>query len=127
MTADAATLRFTERDLAHPSRAARLRARFRGQRTFIAGLIIVALFVAAGILAPVIAPFNPTDIHARDGLHAPSTTYWLGTDNLGRDILSRLIFAARTSLLVALGSTAVAGFIGTPLGLIAGYLEGAVD
>ncbi len=105
----------------------RVRARFRGQGTFLAGLIIVALFVGAGMFAPVIAPFNPTEIHASDGLHAPSRTYLLGTDHLGRDILSRLIYAARTSLLVALGSVALAGFIGTPLGLIAGYLEGVAD
>lgn len=127
MTADAAMLSFSGRELAQPSRLARLRARFRGQRTFIAGLAIVVIFVAAGILAPVISPFNPTDIHARDGLHAPSSTYWLGTDNLGRDILSRLIYAARTSLLVALGSVLIAGAVGTPLGLISGYLEGWVD
>ena len=100
---------------------------FEGQSTLIAGLIIVGLFVAAGALAPVISPFNPTEIHARDGLHAPSTTYWLGTDHLGRDILSRLIYAARTSLLVALGSVSFAACIGIPLGLIAGYLEGIVD
>jgi len=106
---------------------AHVRARFRGQGTFLAGLIIVALFAGAGIFAPVIAPFNPTEIHASDGLHAPSMTYLLGTDHLGRDILSRLIYAARTSLLVALGSVALAGFIGTPLGLIAGYLEGVAD
>ncbi len=105
----------------------RFRARFRGQGTFVAGLVIVAIFVLAGAFAPVIAPFNPTEIHARDGLHAPSTTYLLGTDHLGRDILSRLIYAARTSLLVAFGATVFACAIGTPLGLIAGYVEGFFD
>ena len=71
--------------------------------------------------------YDPTAIHARDGLQPPSPTYLLGTDNLGRDILSRIIYAARTSLLVALGSVVVAGAIGVPLGLIAGYAGGKID
>ena len=105
----------------------RFRARFRGQGAFVAGLTIVALFILAAAFAPVLAPFNPTEIHARDGLHAPSTTYLLGTDHLGRDILSRLIYAARTSLMVAFGATVFACLVGTPLGLIAGYVEGFLD
>ena len=69
------------------------------------------------------APRSAGD-HAATGLQPPSRAYPLGTDELGRDILSRLIYAARTSLLVALGSVAVAGAIGVPLGLLAGYAEG---
>jgi peptide/nickel transport system permease protein len=75
----------------------------------------------------VLAPHDPTVIHAADGLKPPSATYPLGTDNLGRDILSRIIYAARTSLLVALGSVLVAGMVGIPLGLIAGYAGSATD
>jgi len=104
-----------------------LRRKLRGRGTLIFGLAIISLMVLAGVLAPWIAPFDPTAIHARDGLKPPSATYLLGTDHLGRDILSRIIFAARTSLLVALGSVAVASCIGVPLGLIAGYLEGWID
>ena len=91
--------------------------------------LVWSLSVSRGhhILAPVLAPHDPTAIHASDGLAAPSSTYLLGTDNLGRDILSRIIYAARTSLLVALGSVLVAGVIGVPLGLIAGYAGGKID
>jgi peptide/nickel transport system permease protein len=103
------------------------RDRLRGRYAFIAGVVIVTILVVAGALAPILAPFPPTEIHPRDGLAPPSTTFLLGTDHLGRDILSRLIYAARTSLLVAFGSVAVAGLIGVPLGLIAGYVEGKTD
>ena len=96
-------------------------------RTFFVGLTIVGVLVIVGVLAPVLAPYDPTAIHAGDGLKPPSPAYLLGTDNLGRDILSRIIFAARTSLLVALGSVLVAGAIGVPLGLIAGYAGGKID
>jgi peptide/nickel transport system permease protein len=104
-----------------------LRDRLRGHEAFLAGLAIVCLLAGISILAPVLAPHDPTAIHASDGLAAPSSTYLLGTDNLGRDILSRIIYAARTSLLVALGAVLVAGVIGVPLGLIAGYAGGKID
>jgi peptide/nickel transport system permease protein len=94
---------------------------------FTFGLAIIIVLTIVSLLAPVIAPFDPTAIHSSDGLKPPSSTYLLGTDNLGRDILSRIIFAARTSLLVALGSMLVAAVIGVPLGLIAGYAGGKVD
>jgi peptide/nickel transport system permease protein len=104
-----------------------LRDRLRGRGALTFGVVVITVMVLAGILAPVIAPFDPTEIHARDGLQPPSWTYPLGTDNLGRDIFSRILYAARTSLLVALGSVIVSGAIGVPLGLIAGYAGGKVD
>ena len=104
-----------------------LRDRLRGHEAFLAGLAIICLLAVVSILAPVLAPHDPTAIHASDGLQPPSSTYLLGTDNLGRDILSRIIYAARTSLFVALGSVLVAGAIGVPLGLIAGYAGGKID
>lgn len=99
----------------------------RQNPAFAVGLAIIGLLVLVSLLAPVLAPFDPTEIHAKDGLKPPSSTYLLGTDNLGRDILSRIIFAARTSLLVALGSVLVASAIGVPLGLVAGFAGGKVD
>jgi peptide/nickel transport system permease protein len=118
----------TERSqLGAPAAERDWRDRLRGRYAFAAGVILVTLLILAGALAPILAPFPPTEIHPRDGLVGPSTTYFLGTDHLGRDILSRILYAARTSLLVAFGSVAVAGFIGAPLGLIAGYVEGTVD
>jgi peptide/nickel transport system permease protein len=103
------------------------RDRLRGHEAFLAGLAIIGLLAIVSVLAPVLAPHDPTAIHASDGLKPPSSTYLLGTDNLGRDILSRIIYAARTSLFVALGSVLVAGAIGVPLGLIAGYAAGKID
>lgn len=98
-----------------------------GRKGFLFGLLIIGLLLIVSLLAPVIAPHDPTAIHAKDGLQPPSATYPLGTDNLGRDILSRIMFAARTSLLVALGSVLVSGAVGVPLGLIAGYAGGKID
>jgi peptide/nickel transport system permease protein len=103
------------------------RDRLRGHEAFLAGLAIIGLLAIVSILAPVLAPYDPTAIHASDGLNPPSSTYLLGTDNLGRDILSRIIYAARTSLFVALGSVLVAGAIGVPLGLVAGYAGSKID
>jgi ABC-type dipeptide/oligopeptide/nickel transport system permease subunit len=106
--------------------AGRRRRRWRGGTAFHIGLVIVGMLVVAGVFAPLLAPHDPLAI-SRAGLHPPSRAYPLGTDELGRDILSRLIYAARTSLLVALGSVAVSGLIGVPLGLLAGYREGRID
>jgi peptide/nickel transport system permease protein len=106
-----------------PSRPFRL----HGSPGYWIGAAIVGILILAGLLAPLIAPFDPLAIHPRDGLKAPSWTYLLGTDENGRDILSRLLYAARTSLLVALASVAVSGAIGVPLGLVAGYFEGRID
>jgi ABC-type dipeptide/oligopeptide/nickel transport system permease subunit len=107
--------------------ASGLRARLRGRGAFLVGVAIIGVLVGVGLLAPLLAPYDPTAIHASDGLKPPSAAYLLGTDNLGRDILSRIIYAARTSLLVALGATLVAAVVGVPLGLIAGYAGGKID
>jgi ABC-type dipeptide/oligopeptide/nickel transport system permease subunit len=93
---------------------------------------VLAIFILTGmvfiaILAPYISPYNPLEIHAQDRLLRPSTMYLLGTDELGRDMLSMLMHAARISLLIALGAEAVAVVIGVPLGLLAGYIRGPVD
>jgi peptide/nickel transport system permease protein len=114
-------------DARRGERRSELRARLRGRNAFIVGLAIIGVLMLVSLLAPLFAPYDPTAIHAEDGLKSPSATYLLGTDNLGRDILSRIIYAARTSLLVALGSVIVAGVVGVPLGLIAGYTRGKVD
>ena len=104
-----------------------LRERARGHEAFLAGLTIIGLLRLSPSWPRCSLPHDPTVNPRRDGLKPPSATYPLGTDNLGRDILSRIIYAARTSLLVALGSVLVAGVMGIPLGLIAGYAGGNTD
>jgi peptide/nickel transport system permease protein len=85
------------------------------------GLILVAAFVAMALFAPWLAPHDPLKIDVANKLKPPSLAHWAGTDQLGRDTLSRLIWGARTALAIALTATGIAGVIGLTLGLIAGY------
>jgi peptide/nickel transport system permease protein len=99
----------------------------------LAGLAILAVVLAAAVLAPWLAPADPNRQELRTRLTPPSWAaggqprFALGTDHLGRDVLSRLMHGARTTLLVAVAAVAVAGVIGTTLGLISGYYGGATD
>jgi peptide/nickel transport system permease protein len=97
------------------------------RKTALIGLLIVALVVVAAILAPQIAPFEPTKMHARDRLQGPSAEYWLGTDESGRDLFSRILYGARISAVAAASATALAMAVGIPIGLICGYRGGFVD
>ena len=105
--------------------------RFRRDKTAIAGLTVIALIVAAAALAPSLAPFDPS-YQSFDGLTEdgspvpPNGEFWLGTDTLGRDLLSRMIFGARNSLIIGLVANGAAVLIGTTLGVVAGYLGGYV-
>lgn len=85
------------------------------------GLVLVSLFVVMALAAPMVAPYDPLALNVRAKLQGISWAHWLGTDQLGRDTLSRLIFGARTALSIALTATGLAGAIGLLLGLIAGY------
>jgi peptide/nickel transport system permease protein len=103
-----------------------------GSRKATFGLVIVLLIVAAAILSPVLAPFPP-DAQTLSARLAPPLTsidgelHLLGTDQLGRDILSRLVYGARISLMIGLGATLLAGIVGVTLGLVAGYFGGRTD
>jgi peptide/nickel transport system permease protein len=109
----------------------RTRESMRGAPILATGL--VAMFVLAAILAPIIAPYDPAEQNFLASLSPPvwidegTWSNLLGGDNLGRDILSRLIYGARVSLIIALFAIALAGSIGVILGLIAGYAGGALD
>lgn len=95
---------------------------------FVAGALIVLSVVALAALAPVIAPADPTQQHLLDGLLPPfSPGHPLGTDQLGRDILSRLLYAARVDLRVAVVAVIAPAVIGTIVGTLSGYLGGPVD
>lgn len=106
-----------------------LRARaFASQNVlFVAGISILLVVIFCALFAPILAPHAPTDIVMSERLVPPSLDHPLGTDRFGRDILSRLFFGARTSLLVGICVMALAVAIGAPIGLAAGYFGGPVD
>ncbi len=91
------------------------------------GILLIALFTAMALLAPWLTPANPAAIDLLHRLAPPSTAHWFGTDELGRDILARIIFGARLSLMVAFSVVACSLSLGIVLGGIAGYYGGAVD
>ena len=98
----------------------------RNPRMIVGGLIVLAwLFVAA--FAPIIAPFDPIKVNVIDSLQSPNATHWLGTDDLGRDVFSRVLWGSRISLSVGLISVSIGLLVGTSLGLAAGYLGGKFD
>lgn len=101
--------------------------RFRRNPLAVFGLVVLVILSLAAILAPVLAPYDPDAVNPREALDAPNTTHLLGTDDLGRDVLSRLLFAGRVSLLVGLGVALIAVVVGASLGAIAGYYRGMVD
>ncbi len=93
----------------------------------VAGSAIVIGLAAVAVLAPFLAPRGPTELHAGFEIQPPSTAFPFGTDELGRDILSRVIYGARISLAAALGSVAVAAVVGVPLGAGIGFAGGLMD
>jgi peptide/nickel transport system permease protein len=114
-------------DDAVESAARRALRRLLRRKGAVLGLGIIALFVAAAVLAPLLAPYDPTAQGWTAVRRPPSWLHWFGTDDVGRDTLSRVIFGARASLLAGVISVCIAVGIGVPLGLAAGYLGGFVD
>lgn len=101
--------------------------RFARNRLAIVGMIIVALLVFAAIFADLIAPYPYDAANPTMALQFPSAQHWMGTDEVGRDVYSRIIYGTRISLSVGLGVMAIALLIGIPLGLAAGLMGGPVD
>src|SRR5437588_457905 len=91
------------------------------------GIFLVSLFVVFAIFAPLIAPFDPANIDLPRRLTPPSALHWFGTDELGRDILSRVIYGARLSMFVGISVVAGSLGIGLIVGAIAGFYGGRVD
>jgi ABC-type dipeptide/oligopeptide/nickel transport system permease subunit len=100
---------------------------FRRSRAAVVGLSLTLAFVLLALLAPVLAPYDPTAFTLGQQLRPPSTTNLLGTDELGRDMLTRLIYGARVSLSVAIVAQVAILLIGVPVGAAAGYFGGWVD
>ena len=92
----------------------------------IIGLVILAFFLFLALAAPAIAPYSPSDMTAMP-LLAPSGAHWLGTDDVGKDILTTVIYGSRTSLIVASAVSVTVLVIGTAVGVFSGYLGGIVD
>lgn len=101
--------------------------RLRRHRGAMVGLFLLCLIMAAALLAPHIAPYAYDEQHLDFIRAAPNSQFWLGTDNLGRDLLSRLLYGARIAFLVALIVVVIEVVVGVPLGMVAGYFRGRLD
>lgn len=97
--------------------------RFRHHRLAIAGVVTLFLFMLASIFAPALAPHNPLKQMVQERLKGPSFTHWLGTDQFGRDILSRVLYGGRLSMIVGFISVALGLLVGGAFGLISGYFR----
>jgi peptide/nickel transport system permease protein len=105
----------------------RARRKLLQRRPAMVGLAIVALFIAMALFAPWIAPFDPVATSWGAIRKAPSMEHWFGTDEIGRDVLSRVVFGTRASLLAGVVSVSISLLLGVPIGLIAGFVGGVVD
>ncbi len=111
-----------------PQSPARLALRrFLHRPVAVAGLVVIVVFVAVAVFAPLLAPYDPIATSWTAIRKAPSLAHWMGTDENGRDVLSRVIFGARASLMAGVVSVFIAGAIGVPTGLLAGFAGGWVD
>jgi oligopeptide transport system permease protein len=102
-------------------------ARLRLNRAAMAGLVFIVVLVLLAVFAPLLAPYHYADGDLLAGSQGPSRAHLLGTDELGRDILSRLLYGARVSLSVAVAAQVVIVVIGVPIGLLTGYVGGWLD
>ncbi|TMD60595.1 MAG: ABC transporter permease [Chloroflexi bacterium] len=98
----------------------------RNPRILVGGVLVLFLLLVA-FTAPLIAPYDPVEVDVSQALLPPSTAHWLGTDDLGRDVLSRVIWGSQISLKVGLISVSIGFIVGVSLGLAAGYLGGIFD
>lgn len=99
----------------------------RRNRLALAGGAVIVLLVVLGVFGPWLAPYDPLAQNLARSLEGPSRDHWFGTDSFGRDILSRVLYGARISLLVGAASQAIAFALGVFLGLVAGYYGGRID
>jgi peptide/nickel transport system permease protein len=125
--ADAALSVALPDDAAVESPARRALARLVRRKGAMFGLAVIVLFVALAAFAPLVAPYDPTAQSWTAVRKAPSAAHWFGTDDVGRDVLARILFGARASLIAGCISVAIALTIGVPLGLAAGYIGGFLD
>ncbi|WP_432557652.1 ABC transporter permease [Granulicoccus sp. GXG6511] len=113
--------------VARESRGVRVRRALRDSPTLTVGLILVGLHIVIALLAPVLTPFDPTVSVPSEALYGATAEHWLGTDQYGRDVLTRTVWGGRYALLVAFLATTVAVALGTLIGVITAYLRGWFD
>jgi peptide/nickel transport system permease protein len=111
--------------VAQIGREPNLLVRLMGRPTALAGLVVITLVAAAAIGAPLLTDFSPSQLSIVNRLKPPGSGYLMGTDDLGRDIFTRVLYAGRTSLTVGLSVVAIASLIGICLGLVAGFFRRA--
>jgi peptide/nickel transport system permease protein len=116
----------TPADAAVPARRARLRHLVRN-RPAVVGLLVLVALAAGAALAPWITRYDPSAQVWERALGAPSVAHWLGTDEFGRDVLTRIVYGGRISLAVGFLAVAIAAGVGVPLGLVSGYAGGRLD
>lgn len=101
--------------------------RLAQHRAAMAGLAVLVAFVLVGAFAPLLTPHDPTQNRLSDALLPPSSAHLLGTDHLGRDLLTRILYGTRYSLFTGFGAIAIGLAVGVPLGVVSGYFGGWVD
>ena len=121
------TLAAPAADVPHESPGARAWRRLKKRRTAMVALVLLVILAALAIFAPLIATHDPTQQSWRAVRQAPSLTHWFGSDEVGRDIFSRVVYGTRASLSAGVISVAIAILAGVPLGLLAGYVGGWTD
>ncbi len=126
-TPPSASLAIEAADRAERSPRAQVWRRFKQYRPAIFGLGFILLLLVLAIFAPWITPYDPESVDTSLRGAEPSAAHWLGNDDIGRDILSRIIFGTRIALIVGLGATSIAVTIGVLVGATAGYFGGKVD
>ncbi len=97
---------------------------FLGRRLVAFGLAIILVLLVTAVFAPLLAPYDPYEQNLTEVLQKPSSIHWLGTDAIGRDVLSRVIYGSRTSLIIGIAAISIAAFVGMTMGLAAGYFGG---
>ena len=115
------------RSVREESQALVIWRRFRKHKLAVMGMIIIGLLVLVAVLAPVISAYDPLRIVLKEKNMSPNAQHWLGTDDLGRDMLTRLMYAGRISLLVGFTVTLLSQLVGVMIGALAGYFGGWID
>lgn len=113
--------------VAGPSRWALTLDFMQRNKLFVLGMALFSIILFMAIFAPWIVPYDPAGINFKDKLVAPGWAHWMGTDELGRDIFSRVVYGARTSLIIGINVIAISMAIGVPIGVMAGYFGGRID